>query len=768
VGKNLALTLLKGHYRIRQDIRVLLKQLRDIMASPKSLDEKLDHIVRQIALGLAYDVCSLYLMRAGDVLELYATYGLNREAIHQTRLIVGQGLVGRIAANAVSLAVQDAQNHVDFVYKPETGEEIYNSLLGIPLLKDDKVIGVLVTQNHESRLYDEDEIEILETMGMVIAELMSRYDIISPSVFSALAGFANPQRLDVSMISPGLAVGQVILHTPKITVTTTISDDSEYEKKRLEKGLNHIVFSIEKWINDNLSLHEEEAISILEMYKILSKDPGWIQKVEENIETGLTAEAALLKVQNELRYRIRKIDNSFFQERLKEFEDITNRLLLYLTNQEKGQHQDLPPNAILFAKSLTPAELLSYDRSKIKAIVLCHISPTSHIAILAKTFNMPIVRCVDHVLSLVDSLDTVVVDADNGQVFLKPSENLIHMFQHILQTREKQKLVFESYKHRLAITQDQQHVSIMMNAGLLADLVNFEEMGAEGVGLYRTELPFMMHPHFPTLAQQVKVYKRALDYAQGKPVFFRTLDIGGDKVLPYIKPPHQEPNPALGWRGMRVLTDRPGILKKQLSALIRAADGQDLWVMFPMISEAWELDKALELFYHELDVAKQKKQSQPRSVKVGIMLEVPALFLELPKILKKIDFISLGSNDFFQFFYACDRLSESMSARYDFLSPSMLKFCKKLVNTCKAENVLLSICGETASQPLEAITLAGLGFRNFSMIPSHIGPIKAMFLGCNLNEFENFLTPLLESEQRNFREHIKHYMIDHHIPMNLT
>jgi phosphotransferase system enzyme I (PtsP) len=741
--------------------RRLLARLRDLMAGSGTAQDRLDKIVRLIAAEMVAEVCSCYLMRAGEVLELFATVGLNPEAVHKTRLRIGEGIVGDIAAHARALALANAPSHPNFVYRPETGEDPYQSLCGVPLIRNGRVRGVLVIQNRQRRNYVDDEIETLETIAMVVAEMVTSAELVNPQeIASGSDAGLLPQRISGSPLNGGLAMGHAVLHQPRLTLREIVAEDPEAEVERLRVGVASMQRAIDDLVVVSQTSGAGEHVDILESYRMFAQDRGWLLRIREAILQGLSAEAAVERVQNETRLRMGQMADPYMRERLHDFDDLTNRLLKHLAGKSADTVISLPDDAILVARSLGPAELLDYAGGKLKALVLEEGSATSHVAIVARGLEIPLVTRCARALQLIEPLDPLIVDGTNGQVFIRPSDDIIESFNRAIRLSAERRQLYNDVRDLPAVTEDGEAVSIMINASLLIELPQLDSTGAEGVGLYRTEIPFMIRADYPDVEQQAELYASILDQANGRPVTFRTLDVGGDKTLPYF-PEYKEENPAMGWRAIRIGLDRPAMLRMQLRSMIRAAAGRELRVMFPLIAEVSELDAARSLLDRELDRARAEQRTLPRQVRVGVMLEVPSLLWQFDALLKSVDFISLGTNDLLQYFYAADRNNPRIENRYDVLSPGFLSALLSLFERCKAARVPVCVCGEMASRPLEAMALVALGARTLSVTPQAVGGIKAVVRSLNARRVATFLAPLVKSRDHSLRDKLRDYALDH-------
>jgi phosphotransferase system, enzyme I, PtsP len=743
--------------------RRVLRRLRDTMAGSGTAQQRLNAVVHIIAGEMVAEVCSIYVMRAGEVLELFATEGLRPEAVHRTRLRVGEGLVGVIAASARPLALADAQSHPDFAYRPETGEEIYHSLLGVPVLRGGRVLGVLAVQNRTLRHYTEDEVETLQTIAMILAELVASGELVNPLELQQTTGIGMlPMRLEGVRIHGGLALGAAVLHEPRVFIRQVIADNPQAELQRLRRAVAAMQKAIDAMLESPDVAEDGEPREILESYRMFAADRGWLKRITEAVRSGLTAEAAVQKVQDETRARMNQASDPYLRERLIDLEDLANRLQQHLAGRPAtAAAAALPDEFVLVARSMGPAELLDYDRARLKGLVLEEGSPTAHVAIVARALDVPVVGRVKDVLDRVETGDLVALDGDEAVVLVRPSEDVQQAVERRIAIRLGERLRYAALREVPAETRDGVRVALQLNSGLLIDLPYLDETGAEGIGLFRTELQYMMRDRFPTVEEQVALYRRVLDEAGERPVTFRTLDAGGDKLLPYM-PDSSDENPAMGWRAIRIALDRPSLMRQQLRALIRAAAGRRLRVMFPMIAEIAELEAARGILELEMERAWRRDcEAPPKAVEVGVMLEVPSLLFQLDMLMPRIDFLSVGTNDLMQFFFACDRGNPRVSERYDTLSPPVLRALRGVVSQCARHRVQLSLCGEMAGEPLDAAALVGIGFRTLSMSPAAVGPVKALIRSLDLAALGEFLAAWEALPTHSIRDKLRDFCADH-------
>ena len=700
--------------------RKLLKRLRDSLAEKGAGQERLDRITRLISGSMGTQVCSIYLFRDDDTLELCATEGLKAASVHQTRLRLGEGLVGRVAKTASPINTGNAPAEKGFRYMPETGEELFSSFLGVPIQRVGEKLGVLVVQSREARQFSDDEVYGLEVVAMVLAEMTELGAFIGEGeALSAL--HQQPVMFRGGTGQEGSAEGRVWLHGPRVVVTNPVADDPKAEVIRLNDAIDQLRGSVDALLSD-ADITDKEQLQVLEAYRMFANSRGWARRMEEGISRGLSAEAAVEKEQSSNRARMESVPDPYLRERLHDLDDLSNRLLRILTGQGRDTGAAMPDNPVLVARNIGPGELLEYGR-KLRGVVLEEGSVGSHAAIVARALAIPLVIHAKNVTTEALNGDPILVDGDQGIVHLRPDDMVAKAFGEKIAMQATAMAKYAGLRLLPAQTLCGSVISLHMNAGLMADLPSLEGSGAEGVGLFRTELQFLVRSQMPKRGELAALYSRVLDSAKGRRVAFRTLDIGSDKVLPYMKP-QDEPNPAMGWRAIRVGLEKPGVLRMQLQALIRAAQGRPLTVMFPFVAEFAEFTEARSHLMRELDREERAGGLLPSSVEVGAMLETPSLAFAPRAFFEQADFISIGGNDLKQFFFAADRENERVRRRYDTLSVSFLGFLQQIVARCAETGTKLSFCGEDAGRPVEALAFAAIGLRSLSMRPASVGPVK--------------------------------------------
>ncbi len=729
--------------------REIIVGLHDLMAKRASPQAKLNHVVDLIADKMQSEVCSIYLLREG-MLELYATHGLRPEAVHVTRMSQGEGLVGTIASEGRILNLDEAASHPAFAYRPETGEERFHSFAGVPIVRRETAIGVLAVQHAEPRCYENVEIEALQTVAMVLSEMIANARLADGGASGRETG---AQRLTGLKLVAGMAKGVAVFHQPRVVIEHTVAEDTEAERARVYSAFRRMREQIDHMTRDAEFGTVGEHNEILETYKMFAYDEGWSRRINEAIDSGLTAEAAIERVQQRTRARMQDIDDPILKERMHDLEDLSNRLLRIVSGRMGTAAQTgLQKDTVLIARNLGPAELLEYDRRRLKAVVLEEGSLTAHMTIVARAMGVPVVGKLADIRHCTSEGDTILVDGDSGTAVVRPTRALTQGFDQRMAMSQKRRAQYAALKDKPAITKDGVTISLMVNAGLAEDAAMLEASGADGIGLFRTEFQFLVSASLPGRQSQLKLYRQVLEAAGDKPVVFRTVDIGGDKALPYLQDTTDESeNPAMGWRALRLSLDRSTLMKAQARALIEAAAGKILYVMFPMVSEPWEYEEARALVEEQVIWARGAKKPLPREIKYGAMLEVPSLAEQLDILLPRIDFLSIGTNDLTQFLFAADRADPRLAERYDWLSPSILRYLKRVVTEVDDAGVTLRVCGEMGGRPLEALALIGLGVRSLSITPAAVGPIKAMIRSMDLAATEKKVAKLIEVPKRDTR-----------------
>jgi phosphotransferase system, enzyme I, PtsP len=747
--------------------REILTGLHNVMASKLGAQAKLNKVVKIIAEAMASEVCSIYLLRDG-VLELYATVGLNQAAVHVTKLALGEGLVGTIAKDVAVLNLAEAASHPEFAYRPETGEELFHSFAGVPIIRKERAIGVLAVQHGDPRAYDELEIEALQTVAMVLSELIANAGLADRAVTAGEEGRdAGTTRIVGLKLVAGMGKGHAVYHQPRVLIEHTVADDIEAERHRVYSAFSKMREQIDAMMGQAEFGTVGEHQEVLETYKMFAYDEGWSRRINEAIDSGLTAEAAIERVRQRTAQRMRQIADPLLQDRMHDLDDLANRLLRIVSGQLGTAAQTgLPQDAILIARNLGPAELLEYDRRKLKGVILEEGSLTAHVTIVARAMGVPMIGRVPNIRRQITEGDLVLVDGGEATALARPTAAIEEAFDTKLAVGQKRRAEYAAVKDRPPVTKDGVRVQVMVNAGLRDDVAQLSATGADGIGLFRTEFQFLVSAQLPKREAQQRLYRSVLDAAGDKPVVFRTVDIGGDKSLPYLDTnPENEENPAMGWRALRLALDRDTLMKAQARALIEAAAGRDLQVMFPMVSEPWEFEAARAIVEEQRNWLGERRKPLPTRILYGCMLEVPSLAEMLDVLLPRLDFLSVGTNDLTQFLFAADRSNPRLAERYDWLSPAILRFLRRIVKAADKHGVPLGVCGEMGGRTLEAMALVGIGIRRLSITPAGVGPVKAMIRSLDAGAAGRAMERLLRDPPADFRGALSAWAEKHQVAM---
>ena len=742
--------------------RRILTSLHEVMASRMHAQGKLDRVVEIVGEALDSEVCSIYLLREG-MLELYATRGLNKEAVHVTRMAIGEGLTGTLVDNQETLNLAEARAHPDFQYRPETGEDKFHSFAGVPIVYRERAVGALNVQHVEPRRYEDVEIEALQTTAMVLSELIGAAELIDEEEVGATEAQTGPAQVEGLSLVSGIASGTAVFHQPRVTIDQVVADDIEVERQRVYHAFDKMRDQI-----DGLSQQAEfgkggEHEDILATYKMFAYDEGWSRRINEAIDSGLTAEAAIERVQQRTRMRMREIDDPLLADRMHDLEDLSNRLLRIVSGQlGTAASQGLRRDTILIARNLGPAELLEYDRRRLKGVLLEEGSLTAHVVIVARAMGIPVLGRIRGLRGIVRDGDEILLDSDAAVANIRPSQSVAEAFETRFVKSKQRQAAYAELRDVEPFTRCGTRIQVLMNAGLRDDMANLPLVGADGIGLFRTEFQFLVSATLPQRERQTRLYRDVLDAAGGKEVVFRTVDIGGDKAVPYLASDEAEndENPAMGWRALRLALEREGLLKAQARALLEAAAGKKLNVMFPMVSEPWEFDAAKAVFDEQAAFLRRQKKMLPDAINYGAMLEVPSLAEVLDLVIPKVSFLSIGTNDLTQFLFAADRANPKLAARYDWLSPAILRFLRRIVLATTGHNIGLGVCGEMGGRKLEALALLGLGIRRLSITPVSVGPIKELVRQIDLKEIETAMNGWLASPPPSMREALTQWAID--------
>ena len=740
----------------------ILRLLRGITEGQDSISVKLEKIVSVIAEKMNADASACYIAVDDYTLELFAAYGFNAGISHKISLRFGEGLVGEIAQNNRRVMAADAWKHPKFSYKSELGEDELKSFLGVPLIRWGRSIGVLTVQTKDVHEYTPQEIDILETVAMVLSEMVVSEEMNAyKKTLIKERGIVDKEKSRGLSLSKGYGMGNAVVHRRRQIVTKIFAEDKDKELRRLAVAFEQMNEDLDKKFTST-QIGIGEHVEILDAYRMFARDKGWYKKLSTNVQGGLTAEAATERAFEDMWNRLSATNDSYLKERLHDLRDISDRLLSYLSG-DFGAIENVQSNDIIVvAKTMGPADLMDYDYKKIRGLIIEEGTPTMHVAIVAKALGIPVVAKIKGIFEEIKTGELIAVDGNEGYVYQNPGKQVQEKFKAKIAEKEKLKQKLAELRNKPAETLDGQKINLYINVGLSFDLDYIESTNCDGVGLYRTEIPFMAAENMPNVDRQITYYKELMDKAGDKRVIFRSLDVGSDKLLPYWGNIGEE-NPAIGWRSIRITLDRRAILRKQMRAFLRAAAGKVLNVMFPMISNLNEFDEAKETLMIELEKEKRRGNPTPKKVNVGLMIEVPAIIFQLDEILPKADFISIGTNDLAQFIFACDRGNPRLTERYDVLSAPFLSMMHTIVSKANKHGVYCSVCGEMGGNPIEAMALIGLGFRNLSMSGSSFGRVKSMVRSMNVEEVSDYVMSLLKSGRKSIRPQLIAYAYDHGI-----
>ena len=725
-------------------LNTLRKIVQEVNAA-KDLKAALAIIVQRVRTAMGSQVCSVYLLDPeSNRFVLMATEGLNKKAIGKVSMAPNEGLVGLVGSREEPLNLEHASEHPRYRYFAETGEERYASFLGAPIIHHRRVMGVLVIQQKERRQFDEGEEAFLVTMSAQLAGVIAHAEATGSIRGLGKQGKGIQETRFVGVPgAPGAAIGKAVVVLPPADLE--VVPDKQVDNVEAELALFNDALEAVRQDIRNLSaklatqLRPEER-ALFDVYLMMLDDAALGTEVQQVIRTGQWAQGALRQVVNEHIKRFELMDDAYLRERASDVKDLGRRLLAYLQHarQQTLVYQD---NTILVSEELTPAMLGEVPEGKLVGLVSVQGSGNSHVAILARAMGIPTVMgVVDLPYSKVDGID-LIVDGYHGEVFTNPSAILRAQYAEVVEEERQLTQGLDALRELPCETLDGQRMPLWVNTGLLADVARAQQRGAEGVGLYRTEVPFMSRERFPSEKEQLAIYREQLQAFHPLPVTMRTLDIGGDKALPYF--PIKESNPFLGWRGIRVTLDHPEIFLVQTRAMLKASEGLDnLRILLPMISGTHELEEALHLIHRAWGEVRDEGTDVPLPP-VGLMVEVPAAVYQIRELARQVDFLSVGSNDLTQYLLAVDRNNPRVADLYDFLHPAVLQALRIVVDGAHAEGKPVSICGEMAGDPAAAVLLLALGFDSLSMNATNLPKVKWLLRQITMDKARELLAQLM-------------------------
>lgn len=727
-----------------------LRQIVQEVNAAAGLEEALQIIVRRVRDAMGTEVCSVYLRDPDmDRFIFSATEGLNKAQVGIASLGAGEGLVGTVAEREEPLNLENAENHPAFRFFPDIGEESFHAFLGVPIIHQRVVLGVLVVQQAERRRFDESEEAFLVTMSAQLAAVIAHARVTGAVDSGGRAGGAAPAKISGVPGAPGIAIGTAVVVSPVADLYAVPRKKVDPKHRRAE--LHAFRYALDRVrediraVADNLGGElSAEDHALFDVYLGILDDSAIGREVVAQIRDGQWAQGALAEVMIEHIRHFERMEHSYLKERAVDVKDLGTRVLAYMQASEK-EERVYPDNTILVGEELTASSLGEIPREKLAGLISVRGSGNSHVAILARAMSVPTVMgAVDLPYTRLQDRE-LIIDGYNGTVHLNPRPEVRARFQEVLDADRELSRDLESLRDKPCETLDGHRMPLWVNTGLMADVTRSLEQGAEGVGLYRTEVPFLLRERFPSEEEQRQIYRNQLEAFAPRPVTMRTLDIGGDKALPYF--PIEEDNPFLGWRGIRVTLDHPEIFLSQVRAMLKANDGLgNLRIMLPMICSVPELDEALELIHRSHREVQQEGVSSDLPL-IGVMVEVPSAVYQARALARRVDFLSVGSNDLTQYLLAVDRNNARVADLYHSMHPAVLQALNAVAIAAREEDVRVGICGELAGEPEGAVLLLAMGYDILSMNATSLPKVKQALRNVNLGESRELLREVLQMDE---------------------
>ena len=746
----------------------MLTTLRHIVfefSQEPQLQKALDQLVIQSKKALNTDCCSVYLADySQEHFLLMASDGLSSKSLGQTTIGFSEGLVGLVGQREEPLNIANARSHQHYIHMPEVEEDDFNAFLGTPIIHQRKVLGILSIQQKQSRNFNENEEAFLVTLAAQLSNALANAEI-NNLLNQEEKKHGVKQLLGIAG-APGIVLSQIVVCQPKANLSTLALKKSAVDEKavqipRFEKAVSKTLADFEYLTNKLSTMVNDNSLAIFDVYKQLLGQADINRDIAKKINQGWQVQSALKLVFENYIGQFEAIDDSYIRERASDIRDLGNRLLFNLQQQQPEQKLALPESFILLSEDVTAVMLAEYQHKGLKAIVSLSGTANSHAAILAHALELPAIMGVSNIPIAQLDKQPAIVDGYSGQLFINPDKALKREYQHLIAQERELTEKIQQVIHLPTITKDGHSIELQLNAGLSAGFECPDNLGAFGIGLFRTEIPFMNRHCFPSESEQIQLYENILAGFSQKPVTMRTLDVGGDKSLPYF--PIVEDNPFLGWRGIRITLDHPEIFLVQIRAMLRANQHhENLDIMLPMISNVGEVDEAIRLInqaYYEVDAelnaehsakitnkkpvkGKLKFKALARP-KIGIMLEVPAVIFQLEELASRVDFFSVGSNDLTQYLLAVDRNNSRVANLHDAYHPAVLRALNSIAKQSAKYLVPLSLCGELAGEPAGALLLLAMGFDKLSMNGHNIARIKWVIRHVDFEEAKIILTHTL-------------------------
>lgn len=723
------------------------KTIHEQLISEVSMSEKVSAVLDSFAKSTSCTCVILYATADENYLEVMGHHGnLN----FQNNIRYNEGPLGSCAASKRTQTFKSADEH---------------NCLCVPIIRMYTTIGVILLEKSAPDNFEEDIIESVETLCLSLADFMATKDFQEyRNQIIREKGILVHDSIKGVSLTKGYGVGKAVLHNRHNEQIAIFAENSELEHSRLEKGRTKMKEYLDKKIAQTSNSLGNMA-DIMEAYAMFAQDKGWYKKISSEIDKGYTAEAAIEHVYEEMWNKLSQTDDVYIKEKLYDLRDISDKLRAFVAGDDNYGSFAGNEDIIIIAQNMGPADLLDYNYENVRGLVIENGTPTMHVVIVAKALNIPVIAKTHGILKEVKSGEIVAINGNTGHVYTHPSEEIITQYKEKSVGRKNVFQQLENLSQTPTQTLDKVKINLAMNYGFDLDYDYLKPSNCDGIGLYRTEIMFMGSEKMPDVEAQQTQYQKLFDAMGNKKIIFRSLDVGSDKLLPYwgeIK----EANPAIGWRSIRITLDRRSILRQQVRAMLRAAAGKELNIMFPMISTVQEFLQAKETVLLEYEREKKNNTPSAKKINIGIMIEVPAVLLQLDELLQEVDFVSIGTNDLYQFVFACDRSNPRLSDRYDVLSAPFLKMMKMIIDRANQYKVYCSVCGEMASNPLEAMVLVGLGYRNLSTSGSSYAAVKKMILSMRYDDVADYIKILLKSSKKSLRPQLLSYAYDHAIAID--
>ena len=723
----------------------LQRTISEQLLAENLMPDKIAAILKAFAVSSDSDSVALYATIDENYLEKMGDYN-------------GSEFKGNIRFSDDNIGLSAAERRTINEYNEQTKQAI----LCVPVIRMYNTTGVIVLSKTDKGEYSEGLAEIAETIALSLAEFMSSKQFLEyRNRIIKEKGIVVRDSLKGVCLNKGYGVGKVLLHRKHREIINIFAENIDLEHSRLNEGRR----KMSEYLDKKIAQTENSignSLEIMEAYRMFAQDKGWYKKISADIDKGYTAEAAIEHVYEEMWARLSLTDDMYLKEKLYDLRDVSDRLRSFVVGETFDDEVLPDEDIVIVAQNMGPADLMDYNYDKIKGLVIEDGTATMHVVIIAKALNIPVIAKIHGVTQEVKTGEIVAINGEQGKLYTRPSDDVIAEYQKKSLGRKNIFAELKSLKNVPTETLDGTKITLALNYGFDLDFDYIEPTNCDGIGLYRTEIMYMAAEKMLDVETQQKQYKRLFDKMGSKRIIFRTLDVGSDKLLPYWGEIKEE-NPAIGWRSIRITLDRRAILRQQIRALLRASAGKTLNIMFPMISTMHEFLEAKETVMLEYEREKSRQKPTAKQLNIGIMIEVPSVIFQLDEILQEVDFISIGTNDLYQFTFACDRGNPRLSNRYDVLSVPFLRMMKNIVDKANQYKVYCSVCGEMAANPVEAMALIGMGYRNFSVSGAAYANVKQMILSLKKEDIEDYMKLLFKSDKKTLRPQLLSYAYDHGI-----